>query len=339
MRFRIRFADQIVGLFIIAAMASLIFVIIMLGRTQRWFAKDLLFKSYFGSATGLSNNMPVQYKGFTIGNVKSFALNDADEVEVFFSIHEQYGSRARQGSLVELVVSPLAGLGNQFLFYPGLGIELLADGSPIPAVGSPEGESLIRSGLARVPPKDDSITRLIAQVTGVLEYLNSDLLGQLNLVLQDLDGMVVQVQDALAGSGESPLGRTFTGVDALMNGSLDPILADLKQISSHLSSLTGELAEPEGAVMKVLDGDGAVYENLESSLSAVSGTLGNLERVSAFLPSQLPQVAALLTELRATLKTAEDVLVALTNNPLLRKGVPEGVDAQSGGVSPRSIPF
>ncbi|MDR3167941.1 MAG: MlaD family protein [Treponema sp.] len=339
MKFRIRFADQIVGTLILIALASLILVIFMLGRTQRWFAKDLLFKAYFGSATGLSNNMPVQYKGFTIGNVKSFALNEDDEVEAVFSIYEQYASRVRQGSLVELVVSPLAGLGNQFLFYPGLGENLLAEGSSIPAVDSAEGRNLVRLGLAQVPSKDDSITHLITQVSAVLEYLNSDLLGRLSLVLEDMDDMLVQVQNALAGDNTGPLGRTFTGVDTLMNSSLDPILADLKEISSHLNVLTGELVEPQGTVSKILDGDGAVYENLEASLKAISGTLGNLERVSAFLPSQMPQVAALLTELRGTLKTAEDVLVSLTNNPLLKGGIPQPVDAQSGGISPRDIPF
>ncbi|MDR2211177.1 MAG: MlaD family protein [Spirochaetaceae bacterium] len=339
MKFRVRFADQIVGVFILIALASLVLVIFMLGRTQRWFAKDLLFKAYFGSAAGLSNNMPVQYKGFTIGNVKSFALNEADEVEVVFSIYEQYGSRVRQGSLVELVVSPLAGLGNQFLFYPGLGENLLAEGSFVPAADSAEGKNLIRLGLAQAPVRDDSITRLIAQVSGVLEHLNSDLLGRLSLVLEDLDGLLVQVQNALAGDNGSPLGRTFTGVDTLMNGSLDPILADLKQISSRLNVLSGELTEPQGTVLKVLDGDGAVYGNLEASLKAVAGTLGNLEKVSAFLPSQMPQVAALLTELRGTLKTAEDVLVSLTNNPLLKGGIPQPVDAQSGGISPRDVPF
>jgi phospholipid/cholesterol/gamma-HCH transport system substrate-binding protein len=193
--------------------------------------------------------------------------------------------------------------------------------------------------LAVVPQKDDSITRLIDQVGGVLDHLNSDLLGRLSLVLGDLDSILVQVQNALAGDNTSPLGRTFTGVDTLMNGSLEPILADIKQISSHLSLLTGELAEPQGAVRKVLDGDGAVYENLEASLKAIAGTLGNLEKVSAFLPSQLPQVAALLTELRTTLKTAEDVLIALTNNPLLKGGIPQAADTQSGGISPRDIPF
>ncbi|MDR3138500.1 MAG: MlaD family protein [Treponema sp.] len=339
MKFRIRFADQIVGALILFALASLVFIILTLGRTQRWFAKDFVFKAYFESATGLSNNMPVQYKGFTIGNVKSFGLNDADEVEVFFSIYEQYVSRARQGSLVELVVSPLAGLGNQFLFYPGQGAEALADGGVIPGVDSPEGRNLIRQGLARVPPKDDSITRLISQVEGVLAYLNSDLLGQADQVLRDLDGILVQVKDAFAGNAETSLGRSVGKIDSLLNDSLDPLLADINQISSRLSLLTAELVKPGGTVMKVLDGEGAVYADLEASLNAVSKTLKNLEKTSAFLPSQLPQVAALLAELRTTLKTAEEVLIALTNNPLLKKGIPRGADVQSDSSHFRDISF
>jgi phospholipid/cholesterol/gamma-HCH transport system substrate-binding protein len=106
-----------------------------------------------------------------------------------------------------------------------------------------------------------------------------------------------------------------------------------------LSLLSAELVKPEGTVMKVLDGEGAVYADLEASLHAVSETMKNLEKISAFLPSQLPQVAALLSELRTALKTAEDVLIALTNNPLLKKGIPKAVDTQSDSSHFRDIPF
>ena len=78
MKFKIRFADQIVGLFLILSLVSVVFIIIMLGRSQRWFAKDYAFNTVLLSATGLSKNMPVQYKGFTIGNVKNFYLNGDD---------------------------------------------------------------------------------------------------------------------------------------------------------------------------------------------------------------------------------------------------------------------
>ena len=59
----------------------------------------------------------------------------------------------------------------------------------------------------------------------------------------------------------------------------------------------------------------------------------------AVLPGQVPQLTGLISELRVTLKSAEDVLVALTNNPLLRGGIPQKLETQSGGTSPRDIQF
>jgi len=52
-KFHIRFADQIVGFFIILTVASLLFITVMLGRSQRWFARDLAFRTEFPSAAGL----------------------------------------------------------------------------------------------------------------------------------------------------------------------------------------------------------------------------------------------------------------------------------------------
>ncbi|GHU53548.1 hypothetical protein FACS1894200_14090 [Spirochaetia bacterium] len=120
MKFRIRYSDQIVGVLVVVALVAIIFVIIVLGAKQRWFARDYLYKTYFERGSGLSENMPVQFKGFTIGNIKSFRLTDLDEVEVVFSIYDTYNERVREGALVHLDVSPI-GLGNVFSFYSGHG--------------------------------------------------------------------------------------------------------------------------------------------------------------------------------------------------------------------------
>ncbi|MFP3090706.1 MlaD family protein [Treponema sp. TIM-1] len=335
MKFKIRFADQIVGFLIIVALVILVFVIIMLGSKQRWFAKDYLFKTYLDSASGLGDNMVVQYKGFPIGNIKSFVLTDEDKVEVTFSIYDKYVSRVKQGSLVELMVSPI-GLGNQFLFYSGLGEELLEEGSLVPVVHSPQGQNLIKMGLAQVPARDDSITQLLAQIDRVLGQFNTELLPEVNVILHDLDEVLVEVNEALAGTDKTSLGRTLGGIDELVNVSLDPILRDIKNISGDLEILAAQLIEPEGLVFTVLDTEGAVYTNLEASLKSVSGTLGNLEKATAILPSQVPGV---VSELRDVLKSAEDVLTALLNNPLLKKGVPPPVEVQTNGTNPRDISF
>jgi phospholipid/cholesterol/gamma-HCH transport system substrate-binding protein len=279
--------------------------------------------------------MVVQYKGFPIGNVKSFGLTDEDKVEVIFSIYDKYVSRVRQGSLVELMVSPI-GLGNQFLFYPGLGTDLLAEGDLVPVVNSPQGVNFIKMGLARVPVRDDNITQLLALVDGVLTQFNTDLLPELNVILQDLDAVLVEVKEAVAGTDKNPLGRTLGGIDQLVNVSLEPILGDIKKISGDLETLSGQLVEPEGMIAAVLDTEGPVYTNLESSLKSVSGALRNLERTTAILPAQVPGI---VSELRDVLKSAVDVLTSLLNNPILKNGVPPPVEVQTNGTNPRDISF
>ena len=325
MKFRIRYADQIVGAFLIAAFLTLVFVIVILGHRQRWFARDYSYKTYFDSAAGLSPNMAIQYKGITIGNVKSFKLTGDDRVEVIFTIRDTYVDRVKRGSLVDINVSPI-GLGNQFRFYPGLG-QPLEQGEFIPQVNSPEGKAFAQSGLAYLPSHDDNI---------------SILLGQINTLVADID-------NALKGTDATSLGRTLLGVEEAVTGvsglpdtvkqTVDSVAGEIAPILADLQQVTQKLSDPDGTVATVLDGKGEVYASLESSLQSLSGILKNIDKTTSYLPADMPQVAALLTEVRAAVQTAEDVLVSLTNNPLLKGGIPAKVQTQSSGTSPRDIAF
>jgi phospholipid/cholesterol/gamma-HCH transport system substrate-binding protein len=332
MKFSMRFADQIVGALIVAALGALVFVVFMLGSSQRWFSRDYVFKTYFGSAAGLSKNMNVLYKGFTIGKVKSFDLADDDRVEVEFTVFDTYISRVRRGAMVEVLQNPI-GLGSQFLFYPGLGAQV-AEGEIIPAIHSPEGKDLLALGMTLVPEHDDTISLIVNRVNGVLDTL---------------DGVLTQLDEAFAGTDQTSLGRTMGNVElaagnlqetaAALSESLDAVLGQVEPILADLRLLSGKMTDPGGTVSAILDSDGAVYTNLIDSLESISGTLRNLERTSEFIPAQLPQVAALVSELRTALGTAEDVLLALSNNPLLKKGIPQKLETRTGGTSPRDISF
>jgi phospholipid/cholesterol/gamma-HCH transport system substrate-binding protein len=341
MKFRIRFADQIVGVFIIVALASLAFVIVMLGSSQRWFSRDAHFRTEFTSANGLSRNMPVLYKGFTIGNVVSFGLTEDDQVEAIFSIYEEYIDRVKLGSIVDLLVSPI-GLGNQFQFHPGKGDTLLEDGDFVPRLGSSMARNFIRQGLADTPSNNDSISMLISNVNTTLDSVNT-LILELNDAIQNGDdasalGQIIgSLVVTLAGVETLPdtLTTTLDDLIAMLDETLsavDPILADINAITSMAVA-------PDGTVAAILDADGEFYLGLVRALVSLSGVIEELEKIAAFIPSQLPQIAGLITDVRAALIPAADVLVALTNNPLLRDGIPERVEIQSVGTNPRNIQF
>jgi phospholipid/cholesterol/gamma-HCH transport system substrate-binding protein len=333
MRFRVRFADQIVGILTIAALLGVIVVIFILGSHQRWFARDYRYKAYFESAVGLSANMPVLYKGFTIGNVKNVHLTESDTVEVTIAIFDSYVDRVREGSLVALNVSPI-GLGNQFLFYAGLGSRILDEGETIPIVHSPEAKSLEARGIAAVPPSEEGISLLLARTT---------------VLVENIDALVLQMQRAFAGETETSLGRIVLGAEDTLGSvsgmaedlrvSLAGILEEVRPMVANLETVSEALADPQGTVAAVLDGSGPVYTNLEASLKSITGILWNLEKASDFIPAKLPEIAGILSDLQTALETAQDVLTALTNNPLLKRGVPGRVQTRTTGAGSRDVSF
>jgi phospholipid/cholesterol/gamma-HCH transport system substrate-binding protein len=347
-KFRIRFADKIVGLLIIAALGFLVFSVFMLGKRHRWFAKDQTFLTHFDSASGLSVNMPVQYRGFTIGNVKSFDLTADDKVEVSFTIYDTYLDRVRTGSLVEMRVNPIGIGGGQFLLHPGLLPEPL-EGNFIPNAHSEAGREYLEQGLVIISGQDDSITVIISRV---------------NTLLQNINSVALQLRDAFRGTDtKTTLGRTVAGLEETVRGAsslvenvdagLKPSLENAGQITeavariaagtesvvADLKTLAAALADPDNLALRVLDPEGPVYTNLEKSLNSISGTLESLEATADALPSQMSQVEALVLDIRNALESAEDVIIALRNNPLLKNGIPQRVRPGTGGTSPRDISF
>ena len=323
MKFKIRFADQIVGFFVILSLVAVVAVIVLLGRSQRWFAKDASFKTFLPSATGLNRNMAVQYKGFSIGNVKDFRLNENDDVEVIFIIHEEYSDRVKLGSMVELSSSPI-GLGSSFQFHFGRG-EKLEEGSLIPPVGSAQAKKLIRQGLTTESPQPDGISAIVSQVNQLLLELN-EALGP-GSSTTEIGKIIGSLQKTIAGTEELP-----QNVNSLIKVAEDA-LAELKPTLTNIAELSAELNNPDGLIYTVLDTEKDVYTNLVKSLESISSILDSLDKTVAFIPSQTPQLSGLIIELRSTLKTAEDVLVGLTNNPLIRGGIPQRPESQSGAGS------
>jgi phospholipid/cholesterol/gamma-HCH transport system substrate-binding protein len=340
MKFPIHHADKMVGILTIIALAVLVAAVVFLGSGQRWFSKDYHFKTYFDSAAGLSKNMTVQYKGFTIGRVKSFDLTWDDRVEVQFYIFDTYISRVRRGSLVDISISPV-GLGNQFLFYAGLGSDQIPEGELIPSVSSWEGQEALEMGIAFLPKQDDSIGVILSQVNAVLvgiETLSKDLSGAFEGTDDTALGRTLgNIEETTRGLTELP-GTIQGSLDQAL-GTVDRLMGDLRPILANLQIVSDDLSDPQGTVAQVLNTEGPVYTSLVSTLESVSGTVKSLEKTMAYVPAQLPQITVMLTEVREVLSSVEDVLTAILNNPLLKNGVGSRVENQPSGTGMRDLAF
>jgi phospholipid/cholesterol/gamma-HCH transport system substrate-binding protein len=98
-----------------------------------------------------------------------------------------------------------------------------------------------------------------------------------------------------------------------------------------LDTLSGE----PGGLLRLVDRDGALYDQVIDALESANLILSDASRAASYVPGQMPQAAAMLSELRTALETAQDVLTSLTNNPLLRDGIPEKVNPNTAGTANR----
>lgn len=375
MKFRIRHADRIVGLFVILAAAMVAVLVVVLGANQRWFARDYRYRSRFPSASGLSAGTPILFKGFQIGRIESVVLNGQDQVDVQFAVYDTYVDRVKENSILELVTSPI-GLGSQLLFHPGSGPTAAPEGSFVPSYDTEEGRSLVERGLVVRPPKDDTITRLLANVNPLVENVSSTVaelertLGLVNgalagtgggpvaRVVTDASAAVEGVKDLVAGANAT-LGSTGARVDRITAeleaslpatlGQVDSAVSSIVAMTANLKSLSDSLTDPTGLVPKLLDPKGSVatllndgnrlFDRVDASLASTQGALANLESATAAFADQMPRIVAVIEEARAAIVQAEDVMEGLKNNPLIRGGVSERVQSTPSASPTRDLDF
>jgi len=352
MKFRIRFAQQVVGVFVLLAAVSIIGVIVSMGANQRWFAKDYVYYSVFDTGEGLALGMPISFKGFDIGRVRDIALLEDDRVRVDFSIQDTYYHKVVPNSLLQLVTSPI-GLGGGLVFHQGRDTEAdpLPEESFIPSVGSEEAKVIISQDLVNMPPSGDSITRIIAQVEPVLRNVNN--------LLVSVDRTLGHVNLALAGNTSEPLGVTLAQVNTLLaevettlvetRRESTAILASAAVIAGNFEETSEALADPTGLVPRLLDADGsiatflddnnALYNEIEQMLISINATLDEANEMAMFVNGTQPQLAGILEESRQAIRSGQDVLEGLSNNPFIRGGITQELTQPTTFQSYRDAQF
>jgi len=287
MKLKIRFVDQLVGIFVLVALVALAVLLIFMGMNQRWFAKDYSFESKFISATSLSVGMPIHLKGFKIGAVDEISLNDDNTVRITFHIFDTYYDRVKQNSILELVVNPLGLGGGSLVFYPGKGDGTpLPEGTYIPSLDFEEGQRIADNDLADMPMRSDAITNIVNDIGPVLKSANK--------TINSLNDLVKTTNATLHGEVEGPVGDTVNQVIAL--------LAEVERIVAVLNKRVNELSvEATGLVQKVggtINEVNGVIRQTDTVMANVVLMSEDLTRVS----SNIESVSRNLEELSSRLK-------------------------------------
>jgi phospholipid/cholesterol/gamma-HCH transport system substrate-binding protein len=329
MKFKIQFASEIVGIFVLVAVAALAAILIMMGITQRWFAKNYYYTSRFASGKGLEKGLSINFKGFEIGKITDVYLTAENDVEIQFYIQDKYQPKVFENSVLQHASSVL-GFGGDLIFHQGAQQTLpLEEFSYIPSLDLPEGRYLVTKGLVKIPKDDDAITRVVDDVEPILENVNQ-VLTSLNTSLTSLNTSLTALnypdaQESALGDMMKNLVQTTTDLSVFLHQarpSVTNIIANLDNISKDPRGLVGKLLDPKGSLATLLDDNNRLFDQIDSILHDAASSMGEVKHFSTTLSTVRPQILELLEEGRQAIRISQDVLEGLRNNPLLSGGIP-----------------
>ncbi|MFW6368856.1 MAG: MlaD family protein, partial [Spirochaetota bacterium] len=343
MRFQLRFANQLVGIFVIVGVLFAATAIVLLGSRQGWFEPRHAYRTEVRSSSNLDIGMPVKYRGFDVGRLTGFELVGRSSVEVDFVIFDRYRYLVTPNSLVEVSGNPL--LGGAIVLHPGIGEDdPLEREAIIPEWDSAEGIAVREADLVERSQAPDAVSRLLEDINPVLD--------QVETLLASTEESVDILNRTLHGEmTEGPLAESFTGVNRLVDeagsrlveteillSQTEALLADASAFSSNIGDIEGiipRLVGTEGSIGRLFDDDDQLYLQVDSLLTSINESILELNQLVAFFGDETPQVSSLLEEGRDALLVGQDVLTGLRNNPLLRGGIPERRDPEAGFESLR----
>ena len=364
MKLRYRFANQVVGLFVILALALTIALIVLMGANQRWFKKNYAYHSQFTTASDLSTSMPITFRGFTIGKVTAITLEEDNNVDVEFTIQEEFIDKVNENSLIQLVTSPL--WGGQIIFHQGrMPTDPPLEGSLIPTYDSKQGLRLREENSVIILRSSDVIAQALGQIDPIL--------SNVDLVLSNLAVLTDDLNATLRGEASGPVAGILAGAEGAVaeleqtvirvnrviddtTSQINSLLAEVEGITANLEQTTASLRDPtglipmlldpKGSIATLLDDDNALFDqivgiisDLESSIGSIQGSIAEVEQFTEFLNTAQPQISGILEEGRQTLNSSQDVIESLRNNPLLRGGIPEAKEQPSTFQSIRDEEF
>ncbi|HPY87345.1 MAG TPA: hypothetical protein PLG34_05125 [Spirochaetota bacterium] len=112
MKFKMRHADKIVGIFLFLSIFILLLTIIMILLNQKTFTKKIYYKSRFADRVGLKINQDINFKGFVVGKITKFKLNSIPnklsleefETHIMSKIRIKYKDEKSRNEIIDYII-------------------------------------------------------------------------------------------------------------------------------------------------------------------------------------------------------------------------------------------
>lgn len=260
--------ERVAGLFVVTAIAGLIFTGLSAAIRQGWFEQKVRYTATFENADGIHQGTLVQMAGLRAGAVEQVELEHDNKIRVEFYVFGKFQNRIRQDSTVQLIRPFIIG---ERVIDLGVGtekFEVLADHSHIQSVEALDLMTLmsgknLNSYLSKIggilesvqvmvdafadKSRAESLVRVIDRMDPLVKNLNTMSLEVIKLSKQAThdDGVQKLVTNLAVTT------REINKVLPELNEQNPQLAKDLAVMTSNLSVMTKAL----GPAMKEVEGE------------------------------------------------------------------------------------
>ncbi len=317
--------ERVVGIFVLAAMAVILALILVNGRTRHLFERHVVYHAVLKNAQGVTTESVVKVSGIEVGRVSSIDISNDNRVRLTFYVYKRYRKLIRTDSKASL--SKLSILGKASIdIEPGSSsAPLLPDGATLTI----EEPLSLDELMAELTPVMANVKQIVEGLSVLVRAVNPDDIRTTSHELaQTMTGMRAISQQIASGKGAvgkavfdaqggKDLVQSLTNLNAMLRNAnqrlaeMKPVIANATAISAdgrnmtkQLSALTAEttqLVEQMNTAMGTVNVELRQLPELMSRMKALMDstdrTLQGMQRIwplSSALPPQHQQ-----TEIKA----------------------------------------
>ena len=276
------FAETMVGLFMAAVLALLVYFTIVISGVDILAGRAKVpIRIEFSDVGGLKDRDSVMYRGTKVGVIDCIELGKTNVTMVALvkdSVVLREGYR--------ISVASLSLLGGNYL--------LLEEGSGEPL---PLGRTLFKGE----PPSD--WMRDIGRIASSVGDLTSD--GGLKSIITNVEAVASKLNVIVSRveRGEGTVGKLLSSDDTVYN--------DIKDTVASAKAVAGRLERGEGTVGKLLSSDETVYNDVKDTVASAKAIAGRLERGEGTVGKLLSSDDTVYQDLKASLGNIRDATAKL----------------------------
>ena len=272
-RKEIQWSQLKVGALVLAAMAVLVFVILLMNSASGGlFARKLTLRTYFENAGGLKGGAPVTLEGVTIGNITHIRVvpeRGRKPVEISMRVGGEYIKFLHTDSTTAIVQAGV--LGDSFVDITSVNAKgpEPANDAELRSTETPSLQGVINASQTSI----EQVTKLMENANRLVETLNTSkgtlgglindprFYAKINHIVDNLDKVTGEISD-----GQGSLGK-------LIND--DELYKHANSTIAHFDAIADNLQSGKGTAGKLLNDD-TLYNNLNSTVTNANQLLGDI---------------------------------------------------------------